>query len=245
MKNRECKHQLEIQGLSKKYGSFFALRKVTLALTDGVYAILGPNGAGKSTLMKILTLTMNPTEGKVVYRGEEIGAQGKEFLKYLGYVPQQQPVYGGFTAEEFLYYAGTLKGLGKKDIKSQTKVLLEEMHLSDDAGKKVRQFSGGMKQRLLLAQSLLGNPEIVLLDEPTAGVDPIERMFIRKFIEKIGQDKIVIITTHIISDIESIADQLVLINKGEILYSGTRMGLLEKSGMSNVEEAYAHMFEGK
>lgn len=234
---------IRIEGISKEYGSVRALDKVSLNFDKGIYGILGANGAGKSTLMKILTLVIQPTEGKILFDGEDISKNGKAFLEKIGYVPQQQPIYAGFTAEEFMYYIAGLKGVGKKKAKEQTKELLGFVHLSDETGKKVGHFSGGMKQRLLLAQSLLGEPEIILLDEPTAGVDPMERVFIRNIIRKIGKEKTVIITTHIISDIETIADGIVIMNHGKVINSGTKEKLIQEYGTDSLEDVYMKVFE--
>lgn len=233
---------IKIESISKEYGSLRALDQVSLSFDKGIYGILGANGAGKSTLMKILTLVIQPSGGRILFDGEDISKSGKKFLEKIGYVPQQQPVYAGFTAEEFMYYIAGLKGIDKKKAQQQTKQLLGFVHLSEEAGKKVGHFSGGMKQRLLLAQSLLGDPELILLDEPTAGVDPMERVFIRQIIEKIGKEKTVIITTHIISDIETIADGIVIMNHGKVVNSGTKEELITEYETDSLENVYMKIF---
>lgn len=235
---------LKIENLTKQYGNTLALNRMCLEMDHGVYGVLGPNGAGKSTFMKVLTLTIKPTEGRILFKGKDIEGMGKDFLKILGYVPQQQPLYTGFTAREFLYYIADLKGIGKNQMKEETEELLKFVHLSEEGDKKIGHFSGGMKQRLLIAQSLLGNPRLVLLDEPTAGVDPMERIFIRKLIKNISSNRIIIITTHILSDIESIADAIVMMNKGKIVHYGTKGDILQNCGAETLEDAYMKVFGG-
>ncbi len=192
---------LVLENVTKKYGEYAALKNVRLTFRLGVYGVLGPNGAGKSTMMKLLTLSEKVTEGSILYNNCEIWKLGKSFLEYIGYVPQQQALYGGFTAEDFLNYVARLKGIEKNESQTQIEQLLTFVNLEKDRNKKIKGFSGGMKQRLLLAQSLLGNPEIILLDEPTAAVDPMERVVIRNLIKKIGENKIVLITTHILQSL--------------------------------------------
>lgn len=233
---------LVLENVTKKYEEYAALKNVRLTFQPGVYGVLGPNGAGKSTMMKLLTLSEKVTEGSILYNNCEIWKLGKSFLEYIGYVPQQQALYGGFTAEDFLNYVARLKGIEKNESQTQIEQLLTFVNLEKDRNKKIKGFSGGMKQRLLLAQSLLGNPEIILLDEPTAAVDPMERVVIRNLIKKIGENKIVLITTHILSDIETIANNIVLLNKGKVVFDGTREDALAKYGKNNLEEVYVEVF---
>ncbi len=234
---------IRLDGLTKEYGSFRALDNISITFEKGIYGILGPNGAGKSTLMKILTLVISPTSGEVFYDGKNVLDGSKKFLNKIGYVPQQQPIYANFTAKEFMYYISRLKGVDKNTARLQTKELLEFVHLSEVSEKKIGHLSGGMKQRLLLAQSLLGNPELILLDEPTVGVDPMERISIRNMIREIGKEKTVLITTHIISDIENITDGIVVMGKGKIVNSGTKEALLDRYEVSSLEEMYVEIFE--
>ena len=203
--------KLEIKGITKVYkkGAVKALDNFSVTLTPGVYGLLGPNGAGKSTLMNIITDNLNADGGEVVYDGENI--------KKLGYMPQQQGLYDDFTLNRFLWYMAALKGLKKKEAKEKITQLLETVNLTDTAHKKLGSFSGGMKQRALIAQALLNNPEILILDEPTAGLDPKERIRIRNFISEIAEDKIVLISTHVVSDIEFIAKEIILLKKGQLI----------------------------
>ena len=200
--------KLEIKGITKVYkkGAVKALDNFSVTLTPGVYGLLGPNGAGKSTLMNIITDNLNADGGEVVYDGENIKKLGKDYRAVLGYMPQQQGLYDDFTLNRFLWYMAALKGLKKKEAKEKITQLLETVNLTDTAHKKLGSFSGGMKQRALIAQALLNNPEILILDEPTAGLDPKERIRIRNFISEIAEDKIVLIATHVVSDIEFIHD---------------------------------------
>lgn len=203
--------ELALNCISKTYkkGSVKALDNFSVTLTPGVYGLLGPNGAGKSTLMNIITDNLNADGGEVVYGGENI--------KKLGYMPQQQGLYDDFTLNRFLWYMAALKGLKKKEAKEKITQLLETVNLTDAAHKKLGSFSGGMKQRALIAQALLNNPEILILDEPTAGLDPKERIRIRNFISEIAEDKIVLISTHVVSDIEFIAKEIILLKKGQLI----------------------------
>ena len=211
--------RLEIKNLCKTYkkGVVKALDDFSVTLTPGVYGLLGPNGAGKSTLMNIITDNLNADSGEVLYDGEEIKKLGKDYRTVLGYMPQQQGLYDDFTLNRFLWYMAALKGLKKKEAKEKITQLLETVNLTDAAHKKLGSFSGGMKQRALIAQALLNNPEILILDEPTAGLDPKERIRIRNFISEIAEDKIVLISTHVVSDIEFIAKEIILLKKGQLI----------------------------
>lgn len=211
--------ELALNCISKTYkkGSVKALDNFSVTLTPGVYGLLGPNGAGKSTLMNIITDNLNADGGEVVYGGENIKKLGKDYRAVLGYMPQQQGLYDDFTLNRFLWYMAALKGLKKKEAKEKITQLLETVNLTDAAHKKLGSFSGGMKQRALIAQALLNNPEILILDEPTAGLDPKERIRIRNFISEIAEDKIVLISTHVVSDIEFIAKEIVLLKGGQLV----------------------------
>lgn len=211
--------ELALNCISKTYkkGSVKALDNFSVTLTPGVYGLLGPNGAGKSTLMNIITDNLNADGGEVVYGGENIKKLGKDYRAVLGYMPQQQGLYDDFTLNRFLWYMAALKGLKKKEAKEKITQLLETVNLTDAAHKKLGSFSGGMKQRALIAQALLNNPEILILDEPTAGLDPKERIRIRNFISEIAEDKIVLISTHVVSDIEFIAKEIILLKKGQLI----------------------------
>lgn len=221
-------NKLEIINLTKKYGNKTALNNFTYTFENGVYGLIGPNGAGKSTLMNILVDGISKTNGDVLYNGEKIEKLGKEYRNIIGYVPQQQGIYNNFSAEDFLNYMANLKGLNKKDISSKIKEVLEFVDLYGVRKNKLGGFSGGMKQRILIAQALLNNPEILILDEPTAGLDPKERIRIRNLIARISMNKIVIISTHIVSDIEFIAGNIVFLYGGEPIRKGSPKELLKE-----------------
>lgn len=212
-------YELKIQNLNKTYkkGSLKAIDNFSVTLTPGVYGLLGPNGAGKSTLMNIITDNINSDTGNVQFDGENIKKLGRDYRSVLGYMPQQQGLYDDFTLNRFLWYMAALKGLKRKEAKEKISQLLKIVNLTDSAHKKLGGFSGGMKQRALIAQALLNNPKILILDEPTAGLDPKERIRIRNFISEIAEDKIVLISTHVVSDIEFIAKEIILIKNGRLI----------------------------
>lgn len=218
--------KLELEHLTKRYGENTALDDMTITLTPGIYGLLGANGAGKSTLMNLITDNVKRDGGSIRFDGEDILSLGDKFRAQLGYMPQQQGVYEQMTAESFISYIGRLKGLKGKALRAQVDHVLELVNLSDVRHKKVGGFSGGMKQRVLLAQALLGSPKVLLLDEPTAGLDPRERVRIRNFIKELAQDRIVLLATHIVTDIESISDQVLLLKKGRLLQVDTPQNLI-------------------
>ena len=209
--------ELAIQNVTKRYGKITALSGLTVTFTPGIYGILGANGAGKSTMMNLITDNVKRDGGSITFDGVDILKLGDKFRAQLGYMPQQQGVYEHMTAESFVTYIGRLKGLRGRDLKREVNEVLELTNLANVRHKRVGGFSGGMKQRVLLAQALLGDPKVLILDEPTAGLDPKERVRIRNFIKELARDRIVLLATHIVSDIESIADQVLLMKKGELL----------------------------
>ncbi|MDO5519044.1 MAG: ATP-binding cassette domain-containing protein [bacterium] len=231
----EKKVELELKKVTKKYGNKTALNEFNYTFNEGIYALLGPNGAGKSTLMNLITDNIRRTKGEILVNGKEILTLEKSYRRMLGYMPQQQGSYDQFTGKTFLYYIAELKGLKKREARKQIESLLSVVNLKKDANRKIAGYSGGMKQRILLAQALLGNPQILILDEPTAGLDPKERIRLRDFIGKLGQEKIVIIATHIVSDVETIAKQTLLIKDGTLVNSGKPEELVE-SVKQHVEE---------
>lgn len=222
--------KLEITNISKTYkkGAVKALDDFSVTLTPGVYGLLGPNGAGKSTLMNIITDNLNSDSGKVLYNDEDIKKLGKNYRTVLGYMPQQQGLYDDFNLNRFLWYMSALKGLKKKEAKDKITSLLDTVNLTDSAHKKLGGFSGGMKQGALIAQALLNDQKILILDEPTAGLDPKERIRIRNFVSEIAEDKIVLISTHVVSDIEFIAKEIILLKQGKLVSHDTCPNLVSE-----------------
>ena len=209
--------ELTFDGLVKNYDTVKALKGVSFTLTPGVNGLLGPNGAGKSTMMNILSGNLSQTAGRITFNGEDIRNMGKEFRKRLGYMPQQQALYPGFTAAQFLGYMATLRGMGKTEATDAVHRVLRQVALEDVATRKIKTFSGGMKQRLLIAQAILADPDVLVLDEPTAGLDPKQRIAIRNLIASLAERKIVIVSTHVVSDIAGIAKEILLLKQGELI----------------------------
>ena len=209
--------ELLLDRLTKHYGSKTAVEQVSAALEPGVYGLLGANGAGKTTLMRMLCAILEATSGEVYLDGKNIVTMGADYRNVLGYLPQDFGYYPGYTAAEFLMYISALKGIPKKIAKKRSRELLEEVGLSDVADKKIRTFSGGMKQRVGIAQALLNQPDILILDEPTAGLDPKERVRFRNLLSDYAGDKIVILSTHIVSDVSYIADTILMMKEGHFL----------------------------
>lgn len=234
-------NELKIENLSKHYGKKAALNNVLITFTDGIYGLLGPNGAGKSTLMNIVTQNI-PADigGGIFWNGEKTSALGARFRSLIGFMPQQQELYPTFTAERFVGYLAALKGISPKEIKGEVARVLSLVELSDCANKKLGGFSGGMKQRVLIAQALLGDPKLIILDEPTAGLDPKQRVIIRRLIGSLSKGRIIIVSTHIVSDIETIADKIVMIRAGEIIENGSVSELRKK--VSNAEKTLENLY---
>ena len=220
--------KLSFENISKLYGDTVALQQIDLTLGSGVYGLLGPNGAGKTTLMRIMTDLLAPSTGRVLLDGQDIAVMGAAFRKKLGYLPQDFGVYPNFTAEQFLLYIARLKGLSKFDAKRQTDNLLRMVGLEDKKQKKLKGFSGGQRQRVGIAQALLGDPEILVLDEPTAGLDPEERIRFRGIISDLSQQKLVLLSTHIVSDLEAVANEIILLRKGVVLEMQKPASLLDR-----------------
>ena len=219
--------EIRISHLTKRFGDKTALDDVSLTLDAGVHALLGPNGAGKSTLINILTDSIERDKGGVLYNDYEITSLGAKYRELLGYMPQQQRLYDNYTAEEFLKYMAAVKGIAPARAREQIAELLKVVNLWEVRRKKVGGFSGGMKQRVLLAQALLGEPRILILDELTAGLDPSERINIRNYIATVAQKMIVLFATHVVSDIECIAKDVIMIRDGRICKTGTPMELID------------------
>lgn len=209
--------ELKLIDLKMNYGNKEALKGISVSLTEGIYGLLGPNGAGKSTTMNIITGNLNQTEGQVLFDGEDVRKLGKDFKKRLGYMPQQQAFYPSFTVWQFMEYIAALKDISKAEVNEQIDWALNMVSLLDRKKDKIKSLSGGMKQRLLLAQAILSNPDILILDEPTAGLDPKQRIAVRNIISKIAMHKIVILSTHVVQDIEFIAKDIILLSEGQII----------------------------
>lgn len=220
--------QLEIRNLKKRYGKQWALNGLTITFNPGVYGILGSNGAGKSTMMNLLTDNLKRDGGEILLDGKDILKLGRDYRKRLGYMPQQQGFYEQMTADTFLFYMARLKGLKRKQAAAEIDRLLQVTGLAGERHKKLGGYSGGMRQRVLLAQAMLGNPGILILDEPTAGLDPKERIRIRNFISSLSRDRIILLATHIVSDIESISDRIIMMKKGKLIGTGTSGELMRR-----------------
>lgn len=210
--------ELVIDRLSKQYKNKIAVDRVSLRLKPGIYGLLGANGAGKTTLMRMVCGILKPTGGSVTLDHMDVSTE--EYRGMLGYLPQDFGYYPEFTGQDFLLYMAALKGLNKTCAKRKTGELMELVALQEAAGKKIKTYSGGMKQRLGIAQVLLNDPKLLVLDEPTAGLDPKERVRFRRLIEGLGKESIVLLSTHIVSDIEHIADEILLMKDGQMIYQG-------------------------
>lgn len=216
---------LTVQGLTKHYGKKAALRDVSFTLEKGVYGLLGPNGAGKSTLMGLLTLNLRPTGGEIFWNHIPVAHNHRSYRKQLGYMPQQQALYPGLTAWEYLDYMAALKGMKKRAAEAEMKRSLEQVGLSSFRNQKIRTFSGGMKQRLLLAQAVLNKPALLILDEPTAGLDPRQRIGIRNLISELAQESTILIATHVVPDVDLISREILLLKEGELIRKASRQAL--------------------
>lgn len=228
--------ELSIDRLTKQYQNKIAVDRISLRLNTGIYGLLGSNGAGKTTLMRMVCGILKPTSGTITFDGIDVSEE--RYRSMLGYLPQDFGYYPEFTGEDFLLYMAALKGMRKPQARRKTVELLKLVSLHDVAKKKIKTYSGGMKQRLGIAQALLNQPKILVLDEPTAGLDPKERVRFRDLIKDLGKDSIVLLSTHIVSDIEHIADDILMMKSGQLIYQGK---WTDKSG--NLEEFYLKQFE--
>ena len=239
--------ELQVKNISKSYGDKRVLRAVSFDLTPGVYGLLGANGSGKTTLFRILCALMKPDEGQVVFKGRNILEQAEAYRMVLGFLPQEFRYYPDFTVKNFLLYIAALKGLKRKPAAKRCDDLLQLVGLADLKGKKIRKLSGGMKQRLGIAQSLLNDPQLLILDEPTVGLDPKERVKFRKLLSKISKDKIIILSTHIVSDVEDLADEIFILKEGRLLERGSAAeltaGISRQVWECTVSEAEADRLE--
>lgn len=218
---------LTIENVSKVFDDREALDSINLEFTTGVYGILGANGSGKTTLMRILASVMKPSSGRVLLDGQDISVLDYRYRDVIGYLPQHVGLYKNFTAEKFLLYIATLKGLSKEDAKAKVAETLELVGLVEHSKKKVGKFSGGMKRRVGIAQALLNDPKILIVDEPTAGLDPKERIRFRNLLSKISTNRIVLLSTHIVSDIEFIAKEVLILKSGKLIQKQPPQSLLK------------------
>lgn len=219
---------LVVNNVTKTYGKFVALENINLEFTNGIYALLAPNGAGKTTLIKMLTTLIFPTKGEIIYDGSDIVSLDEEYRGIIGYLPQEFGYYKNYTPTKFLLYLSALKGIPKKKAKKRIDELLKLVALEEVANKKMKGFSGGMIQRVGIAQALLNDPKILILDEPTAGLDPKERVRFRNLLSDLSRERIVIISTHIASDIEFIANEVIMIKDHKVLYKDIIKNICDK-----------------
>lgn len=229
--------ELNIDRVTKQYGPKIAVDRISLTLKPGVTGLLGANGAGKTTLMRMLCGILRPTSGSISLDGLDVSTEG--YRAVLGYLPQDFGYYPSFSALDFLLYLGALKGMERKQAKERSLELLEVVGLGEVARKKIRTFSGGMKQRLGIAQALLSRPKLLILDEPTAGLDPKERVRFRTLIEEQGKESIVLLSTHIVSDVEHIAGRILMVKDGQLIYDGSTADTPQ-----DLEGFYLQQFEG-
>lgn len=212
---------LTVSNVTKNYGEVTAIEHISLDLDNGLYGLLAPNGAGKTTLIKMITTLLFPTSGEILWNGVEITRLGAQYREILGYLPQQFGYYKHNTPMQYLDYLAALKGLPKQGLKERIAEVIEQVGLSESANTKMKKFSGGMLQRVGIAQAILNNPKILILDEPTAGLDPKERVRFRNIISAMSKDRIVILSTHIVSDIESIANRVIMIKDRHLFRNDT------------------------
>lgn len=230
--------ELLLNRVTRKYSGKTAVNEITARLEPGVIGLLGANGAGKTTLMRMICGILKPSSGDISFEGMD--ASEELYRDALGYLPQDFGYYPNFTGRGFLMYMAALKGIDRKTAKRKSSELLETVNLTNAADKKIKTYSGGMKQRLGIAQAVLNDPKIIVLDEPTAGLDPKERVRFRNLIAELGKDAIVILSTHIVSDVENIADRILIMNEGNVIYD-VFMDDIEE----NLEAFYLKAFGGE
>lgn len=230
--------ELKMTKLTKQFGNFTAVDNMNLTMTNGVYGLLGVNGAGKTTLMRMICTLLQPSSGQILCNGKDISKMGADYRKLLGYLPQDFGFYPDFTVKDYLLYIAALKGIRPAVAKKRVKDLISKVGLSKVANKKMKKLSGGMKRRAGIAQAMLNDPKILILDEPTAGLDPNERIRFRNLISELSEDRLVLLSTHIVSDVEYIANEIWLMKDGQLLHQGTASELI-RSMPENVWKCYA------
>jgi ABC-2 type transport system ATP-binding protein len=219
---------LIVHNVTKNFGKFNALKEINLEFHNGVYGLLAPNGAGKTTLIKMLTTLLFPTSGSILYNGKDIIKLDEGYREILGFLPQEFGYYKNYSPTDYLLYLAALKGIDRQKAKTRVQELLKLVALEDVANKKMKKFSGGMIQRVGIAQAMLNDPKILILDEPTAGLDPKERVRFRNLLTDLARDRIVILSTHIVSDVESIANEIIMIKDQQVLYQDSVSNICKK-----------------
>ena len=235
--------ELNIERLSKRYGQHWAVQGLSLRCEPGLLGLVGPNGAGKTSLMRMIATLLEPTEGRILWNGQDIRTYGQALRQVLGYLPQDFGIYPEFSGRQFLRYLASMKGLPTSLVNRRVDEMLEMVNLEQVADRKLPTYSGGMKQRIGIAQALLNDPELLIVDEPTAGLDPSERVRFRTLLASLTRNRIIILSTHIISDVEAVASRLVILQEGHILSDTTPEALLASAAGSvwsvNVDQATA------
>jgi ABC-type multidrug transport system ATPase subunit len=234
--------ELQIDALNKRYGALHAVRDFTLRLEPGILGLLGPNGAGKSTLMRMLATVTKPTSGTIRFNGSDAGKSPDALRRTLGYLPQDFGIYPHLSAVEFLEYIGALKGIPRRALRSRIATLLEVLNLTQAGSRALGGFSGGMRQRVGIAQALLNDPRLLIVDEPTAGLDPEERVRLRTLLREMAGDRIIVFSTHICSDVESVATRVAIVNHGALVAQGHPSELAQ--GCASLEDAYLRIVAG-
>ena len=235
--------ELTLDRISKQFQNHIAVDGFSYAMSNGVYGLLGANGAGKTTLMRMICTVLNPTSGEILFNGTSISDMGAKYCDILGYLPQNFGYYPDFSAHEFLLYMASLKGIQGRAAKHRVEELLQMVGLSDVSRQKIRSFSGGMKQRLLLASALLGDPKLLILDEPTAGLDPKERVRLRTLLAEMATDRIILVATHVVSDVETVATEVILLRAGKIVDAAPVPDLIDKYAPGQgLEDVYLAVF---
>lgn len=219
--------EIKIVDLTKKFDDFTVVNHINLTMTNGVYGLLGVNGAGKTTLMRMICTLLEPSKGMIMCDGQNINKMGSDYRKILGYLPQEFGFYPEFSVKDYLMYIAALKGIRPAVAKKRVKMLISKVGLQKVSNRKMKKLSGGMKRRAGIAQAMLNDPQILILDEPTAGLDPNERIRFRNLISELAEERLVLLSTHIVSDIEYIANEILLMKDGQIVHQGTAQQLID------------------